>query len=266
MDDRYVAKRVIYLLGMSAATILFTTAAAFIRGQYLDEWIVLVIINLVFQALWFFLLEHCRMKRSIAGNRETSYRRIFAGYLASLGVTAVCLVLPEFSRPVMLSAILMLGVGNIELSLCSGLFFCSLLGLLCGGTIQEFSMYILLVLIGAVAVDAVENSKKQFWYEWFAGMAGMLLPVLFYYLTYREISIRIMVSAVADGVVVFLFLHLCYRKLVDARNAEVDEVMVDITDESYPLARELASFSRADYSHARRVMSCLFYPSDAAGE
>ena len=30
--------------------------------------------------------------------------------------------------------------------------------------------------------------------------------------------------------------------------------MVDITDESYPLARELASFSRADYSHARRVM------------
>ncbi len=129
MDDRYVAKRVIYLLGMSAATILFTTAAAFIRGQYLDEWIVLVIINLVFQALWFFLLEHCRMKRSIAGNRETSYRRIFAGYLASLGVTAVCLVLPEFSRPVMLSAILMLGVGNIELSLCSGLFFCSLLGL-----------------------------------------------------------------------------------------------------------------------------------------
>ncbi len=66
MDDRYVAKRVIYLLGMSAATILFTTAAAFIRGQYLDEWIVLVIINLVFLALWFFLLEHCRMKRSIA--------------------------------------------------------------------------------------------------------------------------------------------------------------------------------------------------------
>lgn len=194
------------------------------------------------------------MKRSIAGNRETSYRRIFAGYLASLGVTAVCLVLPEFSRPVMLSAILMLGVGNIELSLCSGLFFCSLLGLLCGGTIQEFSMYILLVLIGAVAADAVENSKKQFWYEWFAGMAGMLLPVLFYYLTYREISVRIMVSAVADGVVVFLFLHLCYRKLADARNAEVDEVMVDITDESYPLARELASFSRADYSHARRVM------------
>ena len=244
MDDRYVAKRVIYLLGMSAATILFTTAAAFIRGQYLDEWIVLVIINLVFLALWFFLLEHCRMKRSIAGNRETSYRRIFAGYLASLGVTAVCLVLPEFSRPVMLSAILMLGVGNIELSLCSGLFFCSLLGLLCGGTIQEFSMYILLVLIGAVAADAVENSKKQFWYEWFAGMAGMLLPVLFYYLTYREISVRIMVSAVADGVVVFLFLHLCYRKLADARNAEVDEVMVDITDESYPLARELASFSR----------------------
>ena len=96
MDDRYVAKRVIYLLGMSAATILFTTAAAFIRGQYLDEWIVLVIINLVFLALWFFLLEHCRMKRSIAGNRETSYRRIFAGYLAWLGVTAVCLVLPEF--------------------------------------------------------------------------------------------------------------------------------------------------------------------------
>ena len=41
-------------VGMFAATILFTTAAAFIRGQYLDEWIVLVIINLVFLALWFF--------------------------------------------------------------------------------------------------------------------------------------------------------------------------------------------------------------------
>ena len=62
------------------------------------------------------------------------------------------------------------------------------------------------------------------------GMAGNgFVPVLFYYLTYREISVRIMVSAVADGVVVFLFLHLCYRKLADARNAEVDEVMVDIT-------------------------------------
>ena len=129
MDDRYVAKRVIYLLGMSAATILFTTAAAFIRGQYLDEWIVLVIINLVFLALWFFLLEHCRMKRSIGETVRQATGVFFAGYLASLGVTAVCLVLPEFSRPVMLSAILMLGVGEYRAFLCSGLFFCSLLGL-----------------------------------------------------------------------------------------------------------------------------------------
>lgn len=66
MDDRYVAKRVIYLLGMSAATILFTTAAAFIRGQYLDEWIVLVIINLVFSGVVVLFIgalpdeaEHC---------------------------------------------------------------------------------------------------------------------------------------------------------------------------------------------------------------
>ena len=102
MDDRYVAKRVIYLLGMSAATILFTTAAAFIRGQYLDEWIVLVIINLVFLALWFFLLEHCRMKRSIAGNRETSYRRIFAGYPSTIRCASpsAIAVLPTPGSPI----------------------------------------------------------------------------------------------------------------------------------------------------------------------
>ena len=105
----------------------------------------------------------------------------------------------------------------------------------------------------AVAADAVENSKKQFWYEWFAGMAGMLLPVLFYYLTYREISVRIMVSAVADGVVVFCFASVL-PEVSGCKKCEVDEVMVDITDEPIRWRGNWRVFSRADYSHARRVM------------
>lgn len=121
MDDRYVAKRVIYLWhvchndpvydsgGIYQGTVSRRVDRPCYHQSGISGVVVLFIGALPDEA------EH-------AENRETSYRRIFAGYLASLGVTAVCLVLPEFSRPVMLSAILMLGVGNIELSCAADSF------------------------------------------------------------------------------------------------------------------------------------------------
>lgn len=253
MNDRYVIKRLINIIAMFFLTLAFTLMIAFLKGHFMDEFIVYLIIDLVFFSLFWFLLEHDRMQKRISGNRETTFRRILTGYLVSWCIIFVSAFLPEFLKPLILIPILMTAFGTPRIAACVGFFLNAMLCLMLGSTIQEMILYSMLVLYGCIVAEVAERVRLKFWYELAVFCISTLFPGLFYYLTYRETPMTLFVLGGICGIVVVLFLHFCYQRIVAERKAEVADMLEDITDESYPLARELLSFSKADYRHARRV-------------
>lgn len=253
MDDRYVAKRLINIISMLFVTLAFTGIIALIKGRFWDEIIVYMIVDLVFFSLFWFLLEHDRMQKRISGNRETIFKKVLYGYLISWCILFVSAFLPEFLKPVILIPILMAALGTQGIAACAGLFLSSVLCLVLGSTVQEMVLYCLMVLFGCIAAETAERGRLKFWYELAIFCISTLLPGLFYYLTYRETPMRLFGLGAILGVPVVLFLHFAYQKLAADRKDEIIDTLGDITDDSYPLARELLSFSKADYRHAKRV-------------
>lgn len=253
MNDRYVLKRVMNIFSMLFATLLFTFIISVQKGHFGDEILVYGVVELVFFTVFCFLLEHERIHRRISGNRETTFRRLSYGYLLSWIFVLFGAFLPEFLRPVILVPILMLAFGTPRIAVYVGLFLSTMLCLVAGSTIQELALYSVLVLFGCTAAEAADRERLRFWYELAIFCILTIFPGLFYYLTYRETTWILFLSGAAEGLLAALLLHFCYDRLTVVVTSEIADTLTDILDEDYPLLRELSSFSKADYQHAKRV-------------
>lgn len=265
MNDRYVLKRLINIIGMFLVTLAFTAMIALIKGHFWDEIIVYLIIDLVFFSLFWFLLEHERMQKCISGNRETTFQRILFGYAFSWCVIFASAFLPEFFKPMLLVPILMTAFGTQRIAACVGLFLNAMLCLILGSSIQEMVLYCMMILFGCIVAEVAERGRLKIWYELAVFCISMLFPGLFYYLTYRETPVSLFLFGSICGILVVLFLQFCYQRIAAERRTEIVDMLEDITDESYPLAKELLSFSKADYRHARRVSAVARRCADLVG-
>ncbi len=253
MNDRYVLKRVVNIFLMLLITLLFTFGISMLKGRLMDEVLVYGVVELAFFAVFAFLLEHERVNRRIAGNRETTFRRLFQGYLISWIFILFSAFLPEFLRPVVLVPILMLAYATPQIALFVGLFLSTMLCLMAGSTMQELALCSVMALLGCIAAEAAERARLHFWYELAVFCICAIFPGLFYYLTYRETSWVLPLVGAVEGLLAALLLHFCYDRLALARRSEISDTLTDILDDAYPLSRELFGFSKADYQHAKRV-------------
>lgn len=253
MNDRFVPKRLINIFGMLLVTLAATTLIAVLKERYIDELIIYFVIDFIFFALLLFMLEHSRMQRKISGNRETTYHKIFVGYLISWVIMIPGIFLPEFLKPMLIIPILMSAFGTQKIAMCTGIFFNSIVCLVLGSNVQELILYCLMTLFGCMLAEAITSCKKQLWCQSILLCISAMLPPLFFYLTYREVRQSLFFYGLLEGGFIVLFLIFIYPKIVLVKESEITDTMADILDETYPMNRELYNFSRADYTHARRV-------------
>lgn len=253
MKDRFVAKRYINILLMLLMTLASTVVVSATHDGYLDELIVYLWIDLVFFALFWFLLEHERVRKRISGNRETTFRRILFGYVISWGIVIASSFFPEFLKPVLLIPVLMVAFGTQEIAMCVGIFLNIVMCLVLGCGTQELILYCIMTLLGCILTEAIENIRYQFWYELIIFCVCTIMPGMFYYLTYREIRMTMFVYGAVEGLFIDLLLLVCYQRIVSEKQTELPDTLEDILDEDYPMSRELLKFSKADYNHARKV-------------
>lgn len=253
MKDRFVAKRVLNIVLMLFITLLFTVLLAVRYERLWDEITVYLAVDVIFFALFWFGLELWRTQRGIASNRETTFRRIAFGYLLSWGVLTASSFFPEFLKPVLLIAIIMGAFGSQAVSVTVGIFLCSLLMIMSEGSMPELVFCELMILFGSLLAEAAGRRKLAVWYELILLSVSTAMPGLFYYITYREPKILWLFFGALEGLAIDLLFLLFYQHLVAVRDGEVRDQLADLLDKSYPMARELYSFSRADYAHAQRV-------------
>ena len=256
MNDRFVIKRYLNIALILFWTLAGTAVVSFLHEKYMDEIVIYLIIDLIFMALFLFILEHNRMHKTISSNKETTFRRILHGYMISWVIVVISSFLPEFLKPMLAIPLVMMAFGPQSIAICVGMFLNAMLCLILGSTIHEIVLYALLILFGCMLTDAMEKSGQKIWCELVILAISTTLPALFYYLAYRETEMTLLLFGALEGFVIAVFLHLFYMHAVDEREAEIPNMLDDMLDESYPLGRELKKFSKADYNHANRV-SCL---------
>lgn len=256
MNDRFVAKRYVNIVLMLLVTLVGSAVISLMHGSYLDEVIIYLIVGASFMALFLFMLEHNRMQRAISSNRETTFRRILHGYIWAWGIVLLSSFLPEFLKPMLAVTFIMAAFGTQSIAMCTGMFLNAMLCLALGSTIQEMILYTLMTLFGCILSDAIENNAFHVWYKLITIALSTALPALFYYLAYREVNISLLFFGALEGILIVFLLHLFYLNAVTEKEAEVPDMIEDMLDDSYPLNREMKSFSKADYQHAKRV-SCL---------
>ncbi len=254
MRDRLVAKRLIHIAVMFGASLVTTVLMAVLHGRYIDEVILLVALNLMFFALYIYVLEHHRLQKHIADNRETSFRRAEKGFLISCAVILAASFFPEYLKPVLLVPIVLTAYGIADIAVYAGLFLSLSMCLAVGNNIWECTLYCFLVLLGCMLAEGLEQKVvKKYWYALTILCVSAVLPGMFYYLAYREIHLSLFLFGFLEGSVVTALLLFVYPRIAAEKQTEVADTLEDILDENYPLYRDLRKFSKADFGHAKRV-------------
>lgn len=253
MNDRFVAKRYLNIVYMLLVTFGGTALVALLHGSYMDEVTVYLIVDVIFMALFWFVLEHNRMLRAISANRETTFRKIMNAYLVCWVLVVFSSYMPEFIKPMLAVPLIMAAFGTQSIAMCTSIFLDAILCLTLGSSIQEMALYVLLTLFGCMLAEELSNSSYQLWYEIVIAAISTILPALFYYLAYREIKMSLLLVGALEGIVLALALHMFYKRAVTFTEEEIPDMLEDMLDDSYVLGRELKSFSKADYKHAKRV-------------
>ena len=83
MKEHFVARRIINLCFIMAATVSFSLFLSWKNGKMVDEMLGVLILDAVYLALFAFLLEHERALGRLSGNRECNYHKLMFGYLFS---------------------------------------------------------------------------------------------------------------------------------------------------------------------------------------
>lgn len=253
MKDRFVAKRVVNLFLLCVITLAYTAVFSLLYDHFLDEMIVYFLLDLVFYALFLFVLEYNRMQKLLSGNRENRFRKMVLGYLVSWCIVLAGSFFPEFLKPMLLIPLLMTAFANQGTAMCVGIFLNALLCLITGSGTLEWILYCLMTLFGCMLAEAFEHGRLKLWCQIIIFCISTILPGMFYYLTYRETKISLFLLGGAEGLVIDIFVTLCYQKIAGEKQSEITDNLEDILDETYPMNRELLSFSKADHTHAKRV-------------
>lgn len=255
MKDRFVAKRFINIFLILLTTIGYSMAVCLYQGMWVDEMLLILLISLIFYVLFLFALEHNRAQQKISSNRGTTFGKAAAGYLASALIMLAGLFLPDFLKPALMAALLLTTLLSVEMAMCAGIFFSTILCLALGLPTQELLLYCLMTLFGCMIAGAMENKKFIFWHEMVILCLSVMMPGIFYYLTYQEVTMNLFVYGAIEGIVIEYLMQLFYKRLVIFRSRERLDRLSDIIEESYPTVRELSKFSWVEYEHAMRVSS-----------
>lgn len=253
MKERFVAKRVINIVLLFVITVGFTAGLCRIQGFLADEMVSYLIPSLVFFVLFVYVLEGERARKKLSKNRQTDYRKVVAGYLLGALIILFSIRLPEFLKPVLLAAIVMTALSSRVTAVCIVLFLNAVMCLACACGTAETVLYCLMILFGCMLEMTAERSHSRYLCAAVLFSLSAMLPVLFYYLAYREVKYSLVLYGALEGAATAALSILVVGQLAAAKNTEVMDFFADLLDEAYPLARELRKFSGTEYRHALRV-------------
>ena len=204
-------RRVVSVVAIFLSTIALSFVLSLLGDLYPDEWICIAFIDIIFFMLILFELEYERAKLLFSNNRRTDYVRFALVFLFCCMLCAGFGILPLYSRPVIVLAILLCLAGNEILSLVCGSYFCILLAVTVSGDYYELICELFLVLAGVMLARMLREDKLQICIYIIIICLSIVNPGIFYYMSTKEFSEKAFVAGGAGGIL-SAFAVLCVRE------------------------------------------------------
>lgn len=252
-EDIFSKKRLMSLVFVILFTIVFAGAAALRCGYDWDGAFSLLFLSVAFLTVFIFRIEYDRVHGRLAGNSQSSLIRISTGYMIGCVIMSIFLFLPEYYRPMIVLIILMSALSNAELALYACIFWGMVLALTNPSDVMEFSMNLLMIVLGSMLCITLKEEKYRFYVCLFMLSLQMMVPMVFYYLRYREVTAVYLIYTGFTGGIAATISYLAYDSVYEETQYEVVHSYEKLIKENYPRVRELIKYSPVEYEHSRRV-------------
>ena len=257
--------RVLSLITIVIATFGMTAVLCAQNHFFIDEWLCLFLLDVVFLMLFFFQLEFERCIGWLVNNPQTSFIRLAFAYFICCILTFAMTFLPELFRPVMLIPILILAVSSNGIAVTVGIFFDLLLSISSGNSFYALLCFCMLTLLASVLAQALRKKEYRVWISILAFCLNMIIPGISYYMAYKEFNKQIYIYGAINGVVTALCCLFMFRWLWDGAQKEKDNLFMDIVSDDYSEVKALKDFSKVEYEHARKVSDIASRYAKAVG-
>ena len=252
---------VLIVLGTFGVTALFGLKNHF----YVDEWLCLFFIDIIFRLIYIFKSEHERNKGGFSRNTQNNFLLISGVYVLGVILTYAMSYLPEFCKPVMFVPLLMCAVSNITTAVSVGLFCDILLVLSSGGNVHALMALVLLTLLAVLISEALEFPGYRWPVALISIFINLMVPSVFYYLSYKEMDQSCYVYGLANGVITGAVALIVFGRLRQQSETELDNLYLDIVSEDYSEVKALKDFSLQEYQHAKKVSDISYRCAEVVG-
>lgn len=250
--------RVIAILIIIALTAAISILYCFYSQLYLDEWLSVFFLDMLFLAILIFEMEYERLRKFLCNNAATTFLRVAGGYALCCILVVAFPYLPEFYRPVIVLPILMSALSSETIALCVGMYLNILFGVTFSGSYYELICYVCMTLFGSLLAKCLEEERFRIWISFLLLFISIMVPSLFAYLANQKVEIEQYFYGVACGLATVFVSQICFGWLRKGSDKELSNRLMDVMSEDDSYYREIKALYPADYQHAVTV-------SDIAG-
>lgn len=257
--------RMLSLVVIALDSIGFTILVCAKSRLYLDEGLCLFFLDMLFMMIYIFELEYERRTHRIEDNTQTSFVRLAVVYVCCSFLTLGMTYMPEFFRPVILISIIICAVSNATIAITVGIFWDILLTLSTGDSFYALACFVIMTTLGAVLAQGLREKKYRIWISVLYFFISLIVPMILYYLAFKELSVQIFQYGFGNGLISALVAYFVYPKLWHSAVEEMNDRYLDIVSEDFSEVKALKDFSIIEYRHSDKVSDVAYQCAKANG-
>ena len=256
-EPRISIRRLAYIV---AIFILFSCGSFYLAMQnslLLDELFCTLIIDMVFLGIFVIAIMQGRTTGRLS-YQGTSYSRLFLLLVVGWVLAIIGSMLSDFLMPIGFLTFWFSSYLTEALTLEAGLYFVTMVCLLCGRGTYSIYNYCLLLALNVLLAGYLREIRHQktlskALFVCMIGMVNAFLPIVFYYFNFGKLDNVIVEEVCLEAVLLMLFAWFLYPKLTDFQEQERQVSYDLLLEDDYPLLQDLKRYSEAEYRHAKRV-------------
>lgn len=257
-DERINAYRVTVIVGMIVSTVLATGFLCYNNNLKNEEIISVIFIALAFFPIIGFELIYERRRELIGNNAQTSYKRVFIGFLICTILVVAVSFMPQYFRSVLLIPVIMSSYSNDAIGLIIGLFYNVILALTSGSNFYELLIYVILVLIGGILSKMLKHVEYRLYIGMIYLFSSVLFPNLCLYYVHGEMKFSNLLWGLLNGFISAIYVIAFYPMIRERTMREKHYYYGDILQDDFSQVRIVRKSLPAEYYHARKVSEIAY--------
>ncbi len=257
-EEKISVYRVLPILGIMTSAIVLSGILCVLNKLEMDEILCILFVIFGFMPVIGFALEYERRRGRLGNNTQTNYKRIETGFFICCILMLVTSFLPEFYRPVILIALILVAFSNVTVGMTITMFLNVLLAMTTGGSFHELLAYTMLALVGVCFANALEQATYRLLISIVFMFVSVLFPSVFYYLANKEMVLINFLYCIFNGIITAIYAIKFYpiEKLVT--DEDVEHYYIHLLEDDFIQVREVRAYSQAEYRHALKVSKLAF--------